>query len=210
MNYGQLQTEILDIAKLTSSDTVGARVTKFIRRAEGMIAEFVRALEMVTYGTIVEGSRVTGGVYSLPADYLKRISIFGSYGGAQYQVAPAALAELRSYSSSAPPFWHAIYGRRVEFRGSPPNGSSFDLVYFARPATMSSASDEPALLTAHESLYLHGALHWLYFDAHDSNLAAAHKQGFLEDAERVNATAREAMKAGVVAMEYNYAAGSAM
>ena len=210
MNYGQLKTEVLDIAKMTITDTVGARVAAFIRRAESMIAQHVRALEMVSSGTILEAARVTSGIYTLPTNFLQRLSVYGTHGGAQYQVTPAALAELRTYAIGAPPFWHAIYGGRIEFRGAPPASSSFDLIYFARPAAMSGDSDEPALLTAHESLYLHGALHWLYLDAHRSELAAAHRDGFFADAEQINKVAKAAMAAGVIATHYNYAEGSAM
>jgi hypothetical protein len=211
VNYGQLKQEVLDIAKLTLTDTVGARIAAFIRRAEGMIAQYVRALEMIDEsGTIVEGDRVNGGVYDLPADFLQRLAVFGILSGQGYQVTPVALSELRSRPSSAPALWHAIYGRRIEFRGAPSTGEAFDLIYFARPAAMTADADERDLLTAHESLYINGALHWLYLDAHDSDLATVHKAGFMADAESINKLAKAAIAAGVVAMPYNFESGSAM
>lgn len=210
MTFAELKQEILDIAKLTTADTVGARVARFVTRAREMIATHVRALEMVTSGQVLEADRITGGIYNLPADFLQRVSVFGTHAGQAYQVIPAAMSQIRSYSTSAPAFWFVIYGRRIEFRGAPDTDAAFDLLYYALPDDFTADGDTNDLLTAHAELYLHGALHWLYLDAHAPELAAAHKEQFLYDAKKVSDTAKAAMAAGIVHADSNFAAGSAM
>jgi hypothetical protein len=200
MNYGELKQEILDIAKLTLTDTVGARVARFVARAEGMIASKVRALEMIETGSMLEADRTgSSAIYNAPARCRGVIQVSTSAG----RVERVGLGELARYNTTG--------ALQIEFRPAPPTDTEFDVLGFYRPAALTDDTDEHGLLTNHEALYIHGALHWLYLDAHQSELASAHLDGFNGEATDVNAVAKEALRAvSVNALEYNHSNRSAM
>ena len=213
MNYGELKQELLDIAKLTLADTVGARVATFVRRAESMIAQHVRALEMLTTTTVLEASRISGGLYSGPTSALELVKVFDS--STRIELFKVGLGLLYRFRTDELPHSWAPRGNAgalaFELRGTPANGSSYNVLHFARPTAFASASDQNSLLTNYESLYINGALHWLYLDAHAPELAASHKAGFLEDAAQVNVVARDALRSGVTGNDYaQIIGGSAM
>jgi hypothetical protein len=205
VNYGELKTELLDIAKVSASSPVGARVAKFVTRAEGMIARRVRALELVTRGTLGESDRVSAGLYNLPTGCLDVIFLRSTVAGSR-ALDRRSIVDLSRYGTSLDPHSYAPSGSagamQAEFRGVPANGSSFDILYFKRPTAFAAAGDTNALLTAHESLYIYAGLHWLYIDAQALDKATAHKQAFEADASDINRQAREAIRSGAVAMEY--------
>lgn len=216
MNYGELKTELLAIAHLSATDEVGARVAKFITRAEGMIASKVRAVEMIESDTMAEASRVSSGsgLYTAPARCLDVLQVTNG----SSRVERRSALEIQRFNTAGPTAHSfAVYGGdtagglRLELRAIPAFDSSFTVVGFFRPTAMALDTDEGALLTSRESLYIHGALHWLYLDAHDSELAAAHKAGFDNDVLDVNAAAKTALRAvSVNALDYNVFSGSAM
>jgi hypothetical protein len=215
MNYGELKQEILDIAKLTLTDTVGARVARFVARAEGMIASKVRALEMIETGSMLEADRTgSSAIYNAPARCRGVIQVSTSAG----RVERVGLGELARYNTTgAAAHSYTVRGGgtsgalQIEFRPAPPTDTEFDVLGFYRPAALTDDTDEHGLLTNHEALYIHGALHWLYLDAHQSELASAHLDGFNGEATDVNAVAKEALRAvSVNALEYNHSNRSAM
>lgn len=213
MNYGQLKAEVLDIAKLTTADTVGARVAKFVARAERMIARRVRALEMVAESLVNDATRVNpgSGSYNLPAGAIDVISI----GSGATRVARCSLEELLRYNTAGEAHHYAVRViagvLRVDFRGIPAAGSTLGAVHLSMPAALAADGDTNALLTAHEELYLHGALSWLYYDAHMLALAKSHDDAFNVVAKEVNAAAKVALRAGsIAAVDYNFFTRSAM
>lgn len=213
MNYGELKQEILDVSKLTLADTVGARVAAFVRRAEGMIAQHVRALEMLTTTTVLEASRISGPLYSAPTDALELVQV--SDASSRLKLSKVGLGLLYHFRTDELPHSWAPRGHAgtlaFELRGTPAADSSYNVLHFARPTAFSEASDENLLLTNHESLYMNGALHWLYLDAHAPELAREHKAGFLEDAAQVTQIARDALRGGVTGNDYGQIiGGSAM
>lgn len=213
MNYGELKQEILDVAKLTLADTVGARVAAFVRRAEGMIAQHVRALEMLTTTTVLEASRISGGLYSAPTNALELVKVIDA--SSRMELSKVGLGGLYRFRTDELPHSWAPRGQggalAFELRGTPASGSSYNVLHFARPTALSNASDGNGLLTNYESLYMNGALHWLYLDAMQVELATAHKAGFLEDAAMITETARTALRGGVTFNDYvQITGGSAM
>lgn len=218
MNYGELKAELLAIAKLTAADTVGARVAKFVKRAEDMIAARVRAVEMMSGYGLTEADRSGPGsaVYNLHVTTLDVITMSMDGGGGRVQRRRGVFELTHYFALDGPVHSFAVRsdGTRltVQFRGVPAENAAGFVQTWERPATMSNDSDTRTLLTNFEGLYINAALHWLYIDAHDLELAGGHKQLFLDEVKSVNVAAQTALRAGqIAALESNFeAGGSAM
>lgn len=187
-NYGQLKTFLGTFSNRTDTS---AWIGDVVGMAENLIAQKVRATEMVTAVVIDEDDRSSGAVYTLPSNYLGTRSLYGTYSSVEYPVNIVSLGELRTYKASVPPYFASTYGYSLEFRGTPDTDSAFDLLYYARPAAMSSDSDAPLLLTNHPNLYIHAGLHYVHLKTQDLELANSHKDLFEDAQMSVNALASE-------------------
>lgn len=202
-NYGQLKTFLATFGIRTDLTAI---IPDFVKSAESMIAQRVRALEMVTTAQLTDAQRVSGGVYTLPSNWLGARNVFSADG----EVKPAALYELRRYVVSAPVFQYATYGLTMEFRGAPAVGATIDLIYFARPATFTNDSDTNTLLTNHQNLYIHAGLHWLHLHTQDLELANQHLQLFDQTAEGINSLEVAQRGSGSAAQSHNLTSRSTM
>lgn len=187
-NYTDLQTFLASFVHRSSHALTVADIPDFIQLGEGMIARDVRAIEMITSVTLAEIDRSSGAIYNLPTDFLGMRSLFGTYQGDAYQVKHKSMSELRSYATSAPPFFYTNYGLLLEFRGTPATDSEFDLIYFGRPVALATTATN-SLLTNHPALYVHSSLHWLHLKTQDLELAKEHERLFIDQVSQVNALA---------------------
>ncbi len=206
-DYGTLKAWL---ATTSHRGDLATDIPGFIQSAESMIAERVRAIEMVTTAPLVEADRSAGAVYNLPSDFLGARAVTGTQSSVGYALKQVSIAELYRYSLSGDPVVFAIYDRLLEFRASPAVDAAFTLIYYKRPAAFVADVDTNLLLTNHPTLYQHSSMHWLHVHTQDVELASAHESAFFDAAERVNALAEEVRGAASVANQYNYACGSTM
>ena len=182
----------------------------FIQSAESMIAEQVRAIEMVTTASLVEADRAAAAVYNLPSNFLGARAVTGTHASAGYELKQVSIAELYRYGLSGTPVVFSIYDRLLEFRASPAVDAEFNLIYYAKPAAFVSDSDTNSLLTGHPTLYQHASMFWFHVHTQDLELAGSHESAFTDAVADVNALAEEVRGAASVANQYNYSFGSAM
>ena len=206
-NHGELKTWL---------STTGHRgdltdeIPGFIQSAESMIAEHVRAIEMVKTAPLVEADRAAGAVYNLPSDFLGARAVTGTQSSVGYALKQVSLAELYRYSLSGDPVVFAVYDRQIEFRAAPAVDAAFTLIYYARPAAFVADADTNSLLTNHVTLYEHSAIFWFHVHTQDLELATAHESAFMDAAQAVNSLAEEVRGAASVADQQNYCSGATM
>ena len=185
MNYGNLKTAVLSE---THRPDLASEVEGFIRRAEGLIARKLRAVEMVALATLSEAQRVDAGIYTLPDDFLEARAIWiPTHSGRSRWVEQRSLAEIRTAPSTWPVQWYALVGNnRIEFRGTPSSQTEIVLDYFARPAALVKDDDSNLLLVRHEEIYLAGACFYLCRHTQDLELAQGYLDSFENAVEMLN------------------------
>src|SRR5690606_32662460 len=93
-NYAALKAAVLSE---THRPDLASEVEGFIRRAEGMIARRLRAVEMITQVTLSEAQRVDAGVYTLPDDFLEARAVWvPTHSGRSRWIEQRSLAEIRA------------------------------------------------------------------------------------------------------------------
>jgi len=189
---------------------LAADLPGFIQSAETMIAQHVRAIEMVTTTPLIEADRSDGAVYNLSSDFLGARALTGTQSSVGYALKQVSIAELYRYSLSGDPVVYAIYDRQLEFRASPALNAAFTLIFYQRPAAFVADIDTNSLLISHPTLYQHGALHWFHIHTQDVELATAHESAFMDAAVAVNALAEEVRGAASVANQQNFSCGATM
>lgn len=187
-----------------------ADIPGFIQSAESMIAEHVRAIEMVTTTPLVEADRSAVAVYNLSSDFLGARAVTGTQSSVGYALKQVSIAELYRYSLSGDPVVYAIYDRQIEFRASPALNAAFEIIFYKRPAAFVGDSDTNSLLTNHPTLYQHAALHWFHVHTQDVELAAAHESAFMDAAVAVSALAEEVRGAATIQNQQNFNCGATM
>ena len=210
MNYGQLKTFVL--AEAHRADLT-AEVAGFIRRAEGMIRRRLVGYELTV--TLDEDDRDADGVYDLPSNLLMlRVVFTTSSSGLSYQVENCGAPNIREYGPTAPVLVYAVRGSQIEFRGVPAEDQELELHYFGHPAALSADADENTLLTDHESLYVEGALFYLYKHTQDVELAQGALDVFDATIEALNDAHARKVSSGSNQGHYNFGqrrpAGSSM
>ena len=206
-NYGDLKTWLSNTGH---RGDLTAELPGFIQSAESMIAERVRAIEMVTTLTLAEADRDSGAVYNLPGTFLGAKAVTGTQSSVGYALKQVSIAELYRYGLTGDPVVYSIYNRQIEFRASPATDDEFTLIYFKRPADFSADADTNTVLTNHPTLYQHAAMHWFHVHTQDIELATAHESAFMDAAQGVNALAEEVRGAASVANQQNFNCGATM
>lgn len=189
---------------------LAADIPGFVQSAESMIAEHVRAIEMVTTAPLVEADRAAGAVYNLPSDFLGAKQVTGTQSGQGYPLDLISLSELYRYGLSGQPVVYAVYDRLMEFRASPAVDAAFTLIFFKRPAAFVQDDDTNSLLTKHPTLYQHASLFWFHIHTQDLELATGHESAFMDSAESVNALAEEVRGSASVANQQNMTSKASM
>ena len=182
----------------------------FIQAAETMIADSVRAIELVTTKELAEADRDAGAVYNLPTDFLGARAVTGVLSGEDYELKQVSIAELYRYTKSGDPVVFAVYGSQIEFRASPATDAEFTLIYFKRPAAFSADADTNLLLQRHPILYQHASMYWFHIHTQDLELSGVHRDAFGFYVEEVNAQAEEIRGTGVVNPHANFHSGATM
>lgn len=200
-NYGTLKTWL---ATTGHRSDLSDDIPGFIQSAESMIAEHVRAIEMVTTATLEESDRSSGALYNLPTNFLGAKAVTGTQSSVGYALKQVSIAELYRYGLSGDPVVYSIYDGQIEFRASPATDAEFTLIYFQRLTAFSSDADTNTLLTNHQPLYQHAAMHWFHVHTQDVELATAHESAFMDAAVAVSALAEEVRGAASVANQQNY------
>lgn len=189
---------------------LGSDIPGFIQSAEAMIAEHVRAIEMVDTVALGESDRDANAIYNLPDDFIGARAVTGTQSSQGYKLNQVSIAELYRYGLSGTSVVFAIYDRKIEFRASPAVDTEFTLIYYKRPAEFAADEDTNSLLTRHPTLYQHSSMHWFHVHTQDLELASAHESAFMDAAVGVNALAEEVRGAASVANQQNFNCGSTM
>ncbi len=206
-NYGELKTWVSNTGH---RGDLTADIPGFIQSAESMIAEHVRAIEMVTTLALTESDRDSGAIYDLPTNFLGAKAITGTKSSVGYALKQVSISELYRYGLSGDPVVFSIYDRKIEFRASPAASTEFTLIYFKRPTAFSADGDTNTVLTNHPPLYQHASMHWFHVHTQDVELASAHESAFLDAAVAVTALAEEVSGAASVANQQNFNCGGTM
>jgi hypothetical protein len=204
--YAELQQAIIEDSHRPD---LALLVPRFIRECEGMIR---RELNAYILGVqLLEADRVAPGSpqYTLPVDALiiRNIALSGRVGASLSRI---ALSAITGYPLTDRVAVYAEPGTGViEFRGSPPEDSIFDLSYFGIPAPLVDPTDTNTLLDENETLYKAGAMFYLFQNTQDKGLA----QDQLSVFDNVITTLNEeiARKIGglTITPSYNFSLGSA-
>ena len=204
MNYGELKQAILDD---THRPDMSDHVERFIRQCEGMIRRDLVAYTLTT--TMTDSDRASDGLYNLPARVLqiRDLKLQGRQGDGLIRVSPG---QIRRLDSTADVVQYAQNGDgTIEFRGVPGTTDVFDLLYYGSPVPFSSDTDENALLTDHESIYMEGSKVFLYTHTQDLELAGASGNLFDQMMDDINEQMARQIGGATIAPTYNFSGGSA-
>ena len=167
MNFGELKQAILTD---THRPDLAPEVARFVRQCEGLIRR-----DLIGYQLgyrLTDSDHIEEGLYTLPTglNIVRSIHLVGRNGDALSKVPPASIKRL---PTTAAPFEYAMYSNSViEFRGYPPQGSQFDILYYGIPEPFQAETDTNDLLRDHESLYMAGSKFYVYLNTQDRELAA--------------------------------------
>lgn len=198
LNYTTLQTAVLNNAARAD---LSAECPDFIRLCEGMIRRDVRAFETRT--TLDEADRVADGVYTLPDTIQEVRAIFAPIDDDSYALQNVGLPAIRTLAASADVRYYAIVGSTIEFRGVPAADSEFEIIGIGWPDPLDTTATN-ALLTYHESLYVHGSLFHLYNYTQDLELAQIALRIYTDAAKALNEQISRRIGGGAIMPAYNF------
>lgn len=203
MDFGELKTAIL--ADAHRSDLT-AQVARFVRLCEAMIATRLLASEMDAAVTLDDTDRaaITSGIYTLPSGVLQvRRVVYGDT-----NLEPVTANSIRRRGGQQSPFYYAVLGAtRLEVRGIPPDDAEIEVDYWGRFTALSADTDTNVVLTNHEGIYMHGALHYLRRHTEDWEMADAELAMFNNLVDALNEqSARKIGNAGA-APAYDFGGG---
>lgn len=202
MNYLELRAAV--IAESHRTDQT-ANAAMFIRRAEGLIRVNLDAYPLSTTLTDADRSGPTSGRYTLP-EGLRRISqVFASDG---YPLTKVSRTAIDPQAAGCPVRTYADYGVSIIVSGVPAAASALALEYMGVPNALALDTDTNALLTAHETLYVEGALFYLYKFIEDDAAAQVHFDLFTSYVTALNDQYGEKTGGAVTSGGYNFNCGS--
>ena len=169
MNYGELKTAIIED---THRPDLTSLVPRFIAEGEDMIRREMNAFLLTT--TIEESARslTNAAQYSLPERVLiiRRIAVAGTLGS---DVTRIALGSITGYTTTQRVAVYVEPGDGlIEFRGTPPEDTIFDLNYYGTPARLVDDGDTNTLLDENLTMYKASAMFYLYQNTQDRELAS--------------------------------------
>lgn len=202
MTKGELKTAIL--ADAHRGDLSG-HVDRFIRLGEGLIARRMQGWEVDFPYTLDDTDRVdtSSDLYTLPSGILEIRRIQIDDGAPLHPAGPNFIALKRRQLR---PSFYCVLGNRLQVRGVPGEDAELVLDCRGRLEPLSDDSDTNAVLEAHEALYMHSALHYLYKHTQDTELADAELGSFNEVVDDLNAEATRKRNAGA-APAYDFGGG---
>lgn len=186
LDYSTLKTQIL--ADAHRADLGDVKAADFVRQAEGVIYRTLRGASMIRRVNLTDADRVTAleGFYTLPTAFLEHRAIFLE-GSRDRPLDAVSLAELRLVRGSSTVRQFTVISKtEVEFRGVPSDTQEMELIYFARPATLTNPTDDNLILIENESVYLDAGLAALYGFTQDLELRDTHAAALGETIETLN------------------------
>jgi hypothetical protein len=204
MNYGELQTAVIED---THRPDLAALVPRFIRESEDMIRREMTAYMLTTTLEEADRSLTNSSQYSLPEGVLviRRVAIAGSLGS---DITRIALGSITSYPTTQRVAVYVQPGDGLlEFRGTPPTDTIFDLNYFGMPARLVADTDTNALLDENETLYKAGAMFYLYQNTQDRELASDALDVFQGVVETLNEQIARKIGGAKITASYNFGSG---
>lgn len=143
------------VADWLMRDDLTARIPDFIAMGEDRMTKDVRTSDMQTVLT----SPLSGGVVTLPADFIEASQIVGSgaNGRPLQNVSPGYAGEYYASSSAGVPVHYTITGNTLT---TYPNGGSgnITLTYYAKPRALDLGNPTNWLYAKSPRLYLYAAL----------------------------------------------------
>jgi hypothetical protein len=205
MTYAALQTAVIED---THRPDLTGLVPRFIRECEGMIRRELTAYLLTL--TLTDTDRVTASepIYTLPDGVMviRRIAAHGQHGP---EITRINLGSLTQYDSTHRLAMYAEAGDgTIEFRGNPPDTTTFVMNYYGMPAPLVNDADTNSLLEDHETLYKSGAMFNLYQHTQDRELAGDALSIFTNTIESLNEQVARKIGGAKIAPSYNFSGGS--
>lgn len=206
MNYGELKSAIADETHTTANAGVVAKIPRFIRRTEDLLARRLRVTQFEGSTTLDDTDRVSTetGLYTAPLGLLEVRRLCNEDG---LPLTQRSVGAIRLRLASASPMEFAVVGAMLEVRGVPGADTELELDYFGTLARLADDADENALLSAHEALYMHGGMHYLYRHTQDRELAADELELLNDAIDQLNEAEGRKLGGAAAAEGYNFGAG---
>jgi hypothetical protein len=204
MDYADLQTAVIEDSHRPDLANL---VPRFIREGEGMIRREMTAYLLTTTLEEADRSPTNSSQYILPTGVLviRRLAIQGSLGS---DVTRIALGSITSYTTTQRVAIYVEPGDgTIEFRGTPPTDTIFDLNYYGMPAPLVADTDTNALLEENETLYKAAAMFYLYQNTQDRELAADAQDVFEGVVETLNEQIARKIGGAKITASYNFGSG---
>ena len=203
-DYSDLQQAIIED---THRQDLADLVPRFIREGEGMIRREMTAWILSTTFTEADRSLTNPNQYGLPVGALiiRRIATQGQTGPGLTRI---DLGTITAYSTQ-----HrlAVYAESgvgvVEFRGTPPTDTVFDLDYLGMPQPLANPSDTNSLLEENETLYKTAAMFYLYQNTQDRELASDALDVFNGVVQTLNEQIARKIGGAQITASYNFGSG---
>lgn len=180
-------TELLTAAAnwLGRSDLT-SRIPEFVTLAQNKINRRVKATAMETKTTSIT---ISAQYVSVPTDYLEAKEFYVTSSSPNYQLEympPDSMTAIFG-SNTGKPRYFAPTGGQFRFGPTPDGSYTATLVYFAKPATLATTTQETnSLFPNNADLYLYGTLVEAEAFVQDDARIGVWKQGFEEAVKQIN------------------------
>lgn len=204
MNFLDLKTAILQD---THRQDLEPLVDRFVSECEGLIRRELTAYILDAQLTDADRIAPDSQIYNLPDGVLilRTVADNGVVGG---EVQRIALGTLNKYALTGSP---VVYGEAgtgtIEFRGNPPEGSIFNIVYYGMPENLVEDTDTNKLLEENFTLYKSGGMFFLYQNTQDRELASDQVQVFNSVMTTLNEEIARKIGGAKITASYNFGAG---
>lgn len=143
------------VANWLARSDLTSRIPEFVTLAQARINRHVRAQAMETKSTSIS---INGEYVNVPADFLEA-KHFYIPGSPRRTLTRAAAETMDEYVSSDKPKHFDVVGTQFRFAPIPADTYTATLVYYAKPATLATTSQETnSLFPANADLYLYASL----------------------------------------------------
>lgn len=206
MNYGELKGVIADETHYQANAAVVAKIPRFIRRTEDLLARRLRVTHFEASTTLDDTDRASTetGLYTAPLGLLEVRRLCNADG---LPLTQRSVGAIRLRLATAEPVEFAVVGAMIEVRGIPGADVELELDYFGSLARLTNDADENALLTAHEALYVHGGKYYLYLHTQDRELASDELELLNDVIDQLNEAEGRKLGGSSAAEGYNFGSG---
>ena len=154
-SYSELKTEIADYLGRTD---LTSKIPTFVTLAELRLSRDLRTRKMLTSAstTMTSGD----GKVELPADFLEMRNIY-TQGNPRMPVtylSPSAFMRDARADESGLPVFYTVLGAEFEFAPKPDTAYVLEMLYFAKPTSMSDSVSSNAFLANYPDVLLYASL----------------------------------------------------